>query len=65
MGFRYNVEVREGKDVVSSAVVDDLSQATQFATDEGIAGDVVVVSEGYVNSFGDLDITDHVASWVL
>ena len=63
MSFTYLVEIKQGKSLVESTTTDNLSKAVTYADKSSIVGDLVVISEGYKGSDGDVDKHDHVASW--
>lgn len=63
MSFTYLVEIKQGKSLVESTTTDNLSKAVTYADKSSIVGDLVVISEGYKGSDGDVDKHDHVTSW--
>lgn len=64
MSFRYLVEIREDGATADELITDDLKEANNFAYTKSLRGDLVVISEGYMDATGGIEVTDHVASWV-
>ncbi len=62
-GFKYIVEIMQGKALVESAAKDTLSNAVSYADASSLEGDLVVISEGYEGVDGGYDKHDHVSSW--
>ena len=63
MSFSYIVEIKQGKSVIESTMTNTLAKAVTYADNSTLAGDLVVISEGYEGADGVFDAHDHVTSW--
>jgi hypothetical protein len=63
MSFSYIVEIKQGKSVIESTMTNTLAKAVTYADNSTLAGDLVVISEGYEGADGVFDSHDHVTSW--
>jgi hypothetical protein len=63
--FTYLFELKCNKSIVESMTTDDLSEGQQWAEDNTLVGDLVVVSEAYEGADGQLDVIEHISSYYI
>ena len=61
--FTYLFEIKVNKTTVETMTTDNMSKGQDWAADNTLVGDLVVVSEAYEGADGLLDVTDHVTSY--
>lgn len=65
MSFTYIFDIKVNKEVVETMTTDDMSKGQDWASANTLVGDLVVVSEAYMGTDGELEITDHVTSYYI
>ena len=63
MSFTYVFDIKVNKEVVETMTTDDMSKGQDWASDNTLVGDLVVVSEAYQGADGELEVIDHVTSY--
>lgn len=63
MSFTYIAEIMSNKDVVESTTTSNMTKAVDWANDNAISGDQLLISEGYTCSDGIVDKHDLLMTW--
>lgn len=63
--FTYIFDIKSNNSLVESMMTDNLADGQRWAEKNTLGGDLVVISEAYEGADGNIDVTDHVASYYI